>query len=96
MNRTLKAQTALIPLGNVKAIDKMHNKSLHLSLDSQDDIFAFFSPTALYCGVGTIGFRMLSESQGPLVCQGVYYNCHTNTILFFDNVFRMISASNHR
>ena len=84
LNRTLKAQTALIPLGNVKAIDKMHNKSLHLSLDSQDDIFAFFSPTALYCGVGTIGFRMLSESQGPLVCQGVYYNCHTNTILFFE------------
>ena len=79
MNLTLKAQTALIPLGNVKAIDKMHNKSLHLSLDSQDDIFAFFSPTALYCGVGTIGFRMLSESQGPLGCQGVYYNFHTNT-----------------
>ena len=45
LNRTLKAQTALIPLGNVKAIDKMHNKSLHLSLDSQDDIFAsFFHP----------------------------------------------------
>ena len=43
LNLTLKAQTALIPLGNVKAIDKMHNKSLHLSLDSQDDIFAFYS-----------------------------------------------------
>jgi hypothetical protein len=84
LNRTLKAQTALIPLGNVKAIDKMHNKSLHLSLDSQDDIFAFFSPTALYCGVGTIGFRMLSESQGPLGCQGVYYNCHTHTLVFFE------------